>query len=452
VPLILDLLKPAPHLPEIQDPQVVKERYTYWRFRILSSIFIGYAFYYLTRKSFTFAMPGIIEDLGFDKAELGFLGTIFSLTYGISKFTSGMMSDRSNPRYFMAFGLILTGFTNIFFGMSSSLLMFAIFWGLNGWFQGFGAPPCVRFLTQWFSHTERGSWWSTWSVSHNVGAFAIPWIVGWCLEYLGWRWGLYIPGVICIIGGLFLINRLRDSPQSLGLPPIAKYHNDYGDVTSIDDTGEQEKTAMQVLVQSILKNKYIWLLTVAYFFVYIVRMGIGDWTALYLFESKGYSKLGASGCASLFEVGGFCGALFAGWSSDRLFSARRAPINILFSIAIVLAVFFFWSIPVGHTTLDSIAVLILGFTVFGPQMLIGVAAAELVHQNAVATSNGFISLMAYFGAAMAGYPLGRLTQDWGWEGFFVAMVVSSIVTVLALLPMWNLSEAKIESQKAKAIK
>lgn len=446
---LINLLKPAPHLPEIQDVAEVDKKYAYWRLRILYSICIGYAFYYITRKSFIFAMPGIIEELQFDKAQLGFLGSIFSITYGISKFTSGMMSDRSNPRYFMAFGLILTGISNIFFGLSSSLLLFAIFWGINGWFQGFGAPPCVRFLTQWYSHGERGSWWSIWAVSHNVGAFLTPWIVAYAMQHWGWRYGVYVPGIICIIGGLFLINRLRDSPQSMGLPPISKYRNDYGDVASVTSEEEQKQSAIQVLFHSILKNKFIWMLAIAYFFIYVVRMGIGDWTALYLIETKNYSNIGANGTASLFEVGGFFGILFAGWSSDRMFGARRAPINIIFSLAILLSVIFFWWVPNGYPMLDSIAVFCLGFTVFGPQMLIGVAAAELVHQDAVATSNGFISLMAYLGAAVAGYPLGKITHEWGWTGFFVSLAAAGILTFLILLPMWSLAESKIEHQKAE---
>ncbi|MGZ6330813.1 MAG: MFS transporter, partial [Parachlamydiaceae bacterium] len=213
---LLSLFAPAPPIPEMQDKEAVDKLYPYWRYRTLYSIFIGYALYYFTRKSYTFAMPGLIAEFNFDKAHLGLLGSVFSITYGISKFASGVLSDCSSPRYFFALGLFLTGLCNIFFGLSSSLLFFAIFWGLNGWFQGFGAPPCIRFLTQWYSHTERGAWWSTWSTSHNVGAFVIPWIVGWSLKTLGWRYAMYIPGVLCLFGSLFLINRLRDTPQSIG--------------------------------------------------------------------------------------------------------------------------------------------------------------------------------------------------------------------------------------------
>lgn len=438
---ILNFFRSAPHIKPIEDEAQVKSLYSYWRVRILYSMFIGYALYYFTRKSFTFAMPGLIEDLGFGKSELGLLASIFSITYGVSKFASGILSDQCNSRYFMAVGLMLTGLFNIFFGWSSSLFLFAICWGLNGWFQGFGWPPCARFLTHWYSQSERGSWWSTWNVSHNVGAFLIPWIVGAALQFFGWRYAMYVPGCICIAGGVFLINRLRDTPQSLGLPPIEKFRNDYGGV-SPSNFREGHPTTKEILVEYILKNQYLWFLALAYFFVYIVRTGINDWTALYLREAKGYSLLAANGCVSLFEIGGVIGSLFAGWASDYLFGARRGPINALFAIGMVFAIALFWAVPPGHPWLDSAAMLITGFTIFGPQMMIGMAAAELSHKNAASTSTGFVGTFAYIGAAIAGYPLGKVTQDWGWEGFFWFMIVCCVISVLMLLPMWSVTANK----------
>ncbi len=440
---ILNLFKPAPHIEEIQDSEEVKAKYHYWRIRIIYSTFVGYALYYFTRKSFTFAMPGLIEDLGYDKSQLGLLASILSITYGISKFASGILSDRSNPRYFMAFGLFMTGVFNIFFGMSSSLLMFAIFWGLNGWFQGFGWPPCARFLTHWYSHSERGVWWSSWNVSHNVGAFIIPWIVGTCLHYWGWRFAMYVPGLLCIMGSLFLLNRLRDTPQSLGLPSIEKFRNDYPANSSHARDQERELGTKEILVDYIIKNKYIWFLAAAYFFVYVVRTGVNDWTALFLLETKGYSRIGANGCVSMFEIGGFFGSLFAGWSSDRLFSAKRGPVNVMFCLGMFLSLGLFWLVPAGYPILDSAAMFFVGFSIFGPQMLIGVTAAELSHKKAAATSTGFIGCFAYMGAAMAGYPFGKITQELGWEAYFIGMGACSLVASLLLIPLWNVSKNSI---------
>ncbi|NGX61028.1 MAG: Membrane sensor protein UhpC [Chlamydiae bacterium] len=437
--LSLNFLKPAEHLKEIEDPAKVKKEYRYWRFRIFYGMFTGYVFYYLTRKSFTFAMPALMNDLGFDKAQLGILGSILYITYGMSKFASGVMSDQSNPRFFMAIGLIATGLTNIFFGMSTSILLFALFWGLNGWFQGWGWPPCARLLTHWYSQSERGSWWSAWSTSHNVGGFLIPILAGTVAQYFGWRYAMFIPGGLCILMGFVLMNRLRDTPQSLGLPPIEKFRNDFSskEEEKESENGEKELTTKEILFDYVLTNKWLWVLAFASFFVYVVRMAINDWSALYLIETKNYSMIKATACVSLFEIGGLFGMLTAGWLSDRIHAGRRGPMNVFFSLGILGSVIFFWLSPDASVWIDSAALFTIGFFLFGPQMLIGLAAAELSHKKAAGTASGFAGWFAYFGAAAAGYPLGKIAQDFGWTGYFMILVGCGVVTILLFLPMWN---------------
>ncbi|MDB6096356.1 MAG: putative sugar phosphate permease, partial [Francisellaceae bacterium] len=119
-----DLLKPVPYIEGIKDPKLVSKEYKYWRIRIFYSMYIGYVFFYFSRKSFTFAMPALMNDLGFSTKQLGLLNTVLYITYGISKFTSGPLSDKSNPRYFMSIGLICTGIVNLLFGLTSTLWVF----------------------------------------------------------------------------------------------------------------------------------------------------------------------------------------------------------------------------------------------------------------------------------------------------------------------------------------
>jgi MFS transporter, OPA family, sugar phosphate sensor protein UhpC len=440
---MLKVLGPAPYVPEMTDEERVKSDYKYWRQRMFYSMLIGYALYYFTRRSFTFAMPGLIADLGFDKSQLGILGSVLSITYGMSKFMSGVLADKSNPRYFMAIGLFLTGICNICFGFSSSLWMFIVFWGANGFFQGFGWPACTRTLTHWYSHSERGTWWSSVSVAHNLGSFITPWVVGLCLEYFGWRAGLYVPGIVCLFGSLFLMNRLRDTPQSLGLPAIEKFNNDH---LSKPKKNDHELSTRQLL-KEVLSNKYIWILAFAYLFLYVLRMGIGDWTGLFLFETKGYGAFESSGTSSLFEAGGFCGCLAAGWMSDKFFKAKRIPASIFFSLGILLSVLFFWMVPPGYVFLDTIAIFFMGFSVFGPQLLIGICAAELCTKQAAATANGFVGWVAYIGAAASGYPMGLIIDYAGWSGAFSALITCSVVLLLLLLPLWGINRAKVEKKE-----
>jgi len=431
---LFSFLRPSPPQEELDDQEVVQQKYKYWRWRTFYGMYVGYIFYYFSRKSFTFAMPSLIQDLGFSKGELGILASILSISYGASKFLSGVLSDRSNPRFFMGIGLIMTGFLNIFFGMSSSILFFALFWGLNGYFQGFGWPPCARLLTHWYSQKERGTWWGFWNTSHSVGGALIPLIAAFCAQMWGWRYAMYIPGGLCIIAGLFVINRLRDTPRSLGLPAIEKYKNDY---TGESKESQAPSSTKDILFNHVLKNKFIWILAASYFFIYVIRIAINDWSTLFLVEVKNYSLITAGACVFWFEIGGIFGSLAAGWASDKIFKGRRGPVNVLFSLAVIFALGAFWTSPAGAPILDSILMFAVGFLIFGPQMLIGMVAAELAGKKAAGSATGFVGLVAYIGAATAGWPLGKICQEFGWGGFFLSVAACGALSVLLLLPLWK---------------
>ncbi|EAR55795.1 putative UhpC, sugar phosphate permease [Photobacterium sp. SKA34] len=416
----------------IDATQETAQRYRYWRIHIMVSMYIGYAAFYLTRKNFSYAMPAIITDLGWDKADIGLMGTLFYLTYGCSKFISGIVSDRSNPRYFMGIGLIATGIINILFGLSSSIVALSILWILNAWFQGWGWPACSKLLTTWYSRSERGRWWSIWNTAHNVGGAMIPIIVGFTVLHFGWRYSFYIPGIIAVVIGLFLCWRLRDKPTSMGLPSIGHWRKDYLEIAH-ENTG-MGLSQKQILFRYVLNNKYIWLLSLSYILVYIVRTAINDWGNLYLTEQYGYSLITANSALSLFEIGGFLGSLVAGWGSDKIFSGNRGPMILLFSIGIFLSVAALWLIPISSFVLQAVCLFTIGFFVFGPQMLIGMAAAECSHKNSVGAATGFVGLFAYMGAALAGYPLAIIMQHYHWMGFFVVVSVAAAAIGLLLLP------------------
>ncbi len=422
--------------------QEQEARFRYWRLRIFTSMFGGYALFYFTRKSFTFAMPAMMVDLGYDKAQLGILASILSVVYAFSKFGSGILADRVNPRYLMGFGLMMTGVLNILFGFSSSLVVLAIFWGFNGFFQAFGAPPCARLLIHWFAQKERGRWWSIWNTSHNIGGALIPIIVGYCITYSDWRTGMILPGIICFVGGAVLLNRLRDTPESLNLPPVEGH----------SDAKKSEKLPVkEILFTHILRSRWILLLGTAYFFVYVIRTAVNDWTALYLVEERGYQALGASGVLSWFEIGGFFGSLVAGWASDTIFSGRRGPVNLLFLVGTLVTLHTFWNFSGYSLAIDSALVFAAGFLIFGPQMLVGMVAAELIDKRAAATATGFVGCFAYMGAACAGYPLGKIAQEWGWNGFFIALLGCCLIAFALLLPLWSLVSLRKEPEPLEPV-
>lgn len=98
-------LKAPPDAAPISDKRELDARYRYWRRHILLTIWLGYALFYFTRKSFNAAVPEILVSNVLTRSDIGLLATLFYITYGLSKFFSGIVSDRSDARYFMGLGL-----------------------------------------------------------------------------------------------------------------------------------------------------------------------------------------------------------------------------------------------------------------------------------------------------------------------------------------------------------
>ncbi|SQI78668.1 regulatory protein UhpC [Klebsiella oxytoca] len=68
-------LKSPPDAPPITDKQALDERYRYWRRHILLTIWLGYALFYFTRKSFNAAVPEILASNVLTRSDIGLLAT-----------------------------------------------------------------------------------------------------------------------------------------------------------------------------------------------------------------------------------------------------------------------------------------------------------------------------------------------------------------------------------------
>ena len=87
----------------------VDREYRRHRRSAYTGIFVGYAGYYLVRNTLALAIPDILKEFPqHSKADLGWALTGLSLSYGVSKFLMGSVSDRSNPKYFLPLGLLLS--------------------------------------------------------------------------------------------------------------------------------------------------------------------------------------------------------------------------------------------------------------------------------------------------------------------------------------------------------
>src|SRR6187549_3295228 len=132
----------APIIAAVPDLDLDR-RYRHNRRRVFAAIFVGYAAYYLVRNNLALAIPDILREYPqHSKAELGTALTALSIAYGISKFLMGSVSDRSNPRYFLPLGLLLSAaimfVTGTVRAVYASLAVLIALSTVNGWVQGMG--------------------------------------------------------------------------------------------------------------------------------------------------------------------------------------------------------------------------------------------------------------------------------------------------------------------------
>ncbi|MEA9390480.1 glycerol-3-phosphate transporter [Acerihabitans sp. TG2] len=441
---MLSLFRPAAHKPRVPD-QRIDSLYRRLRWQIFFGIFFGYAAYYLVRKNFALAMPYLVEQ-GYSHGDLGLAFSGISIAYGISKFVMGSISDRSNPRIFLPAGLVLAASVMLFMGLvpwaTSSIAIMFILLFICGWFQGMGWPPCGRIMVHWWSHKERGSVVSVWNCAHNVGGGIPPllFLLG-MVWFNDWHCALYMPAIVAIIIALAAYVLMRDTPQSCGLPVIEEYKNDYP-VDYDPQSAEQELSTRQILQRYIFPNKLLWYIALANVFVYLLRYGILDWSPTYLKEVKHFSLDKSSWTYFLYEYAGIPGTLLCGWMSDRLFKGNRGATGMFFMVLVTIATVVYWLNPAGNPGIDMLCMIVIGFLIYGPVMLIGLHALELAPKKAAGTAAGFTGLFGYLGGSVAASSIVGYTVDYfGWDGGFIVMIGGCLLAVL-LLALTMLSEKK----------
>jgi OPA family glycerol-3-phosphate transporter-like MFS transporter len=413
----------------------VDSEYRRLRWQVFTGIFVGYAAFYLVRKNFALAIPDILKEYPqYTKAALGSAMTGLSIAYGVSKFIMGSVSDRSNPRWFMTLGLLLTSAVTFAFGSTpaiyGSLTAIVVLQTLNGWFNGMGWPPCGKTMVHWWSTKERGVTVAVWNVAHNIGGGLVA-----SLALLGvtlfhdWGAKFYFPATVAALCALVIAALLRDTPQSCGLPPIEEYKQDYPP----DYTAAHERTFTfkEIFFGYVLNNKFLWAIAVANAFVYFVRYGVVDWIPTYLQTAKGFSFKQSSWAWAAFEYAAIPGTLLCGWISDRIFKGRRAPATILFMGLTLLALIVYGLNRHGPLWIDMLSLIAIGFFVYGPIMIIGLHALDLVPKKAAGTAAGFTGFFGYvFGSAIAGTGVGWIADKWGWGGVFGTMIVCCLLTIV----------------------
>jgi OPA family glycerol-3-phosphate transporter-like MFS transporter len=438
----VSFLRPAAHIPPLPDAEA-KRIYPKLRWRILESTFIGYATFYLVRNNLPVVSKEIGQSLVYSKDQIGNMLALSVAAYGLGRFIMGSLSDRSNPRYFMPIGLLLTAFCNFAFATAGSYPVHLTLWTLNGLAQSMGWAPCGRSLSHWYSIRERGTVFAFWNLAQNVGGGLVGLIAAYSTVLLGWRSAFYVPGILAVLCAVYLLLRLRDTPQSEGLPSIEEYHDDYP--AGGNGEGERELGTRDLFVNYILKNRYLWLFAGANFFAYIARYAMLDWGPTFLKEVK-HASLGQGGIGTAtLEFSAMFSTVMVGWLSDK-WGGRRGMICLLCMIPVFLAFLGIIYSPNNKLWLDVALFGVIGFFVYPAVMLLGICSLDATSKKAVGTANGFISIFGSLGRVVESKGIGALAERYGWNVALDGILISTFLGIALLAFTWKLSPKAAEAR------
>ena len=434
---MLSFFKKSPSLPERDrdDPDVQSElRRRRWA--VFMSITVGYSFYYVSRISINVVKTPMTEAGIFDAAEFGIIGSALYFAYAFGKFTNGVLADRVNVRRFMATGLFVSGAINFALGSTTAFAAFLVLWGLNGWFQSFGAASSVVSITRWWGGEERGSYYGMWASSHNVGE-AITYVgTAAIITWLDWRWGFRVAGLSCVVVSFFIYRYLFERPEVYALPRVVA-----------PESSEQASLSVGQKQWQVFLRPAVWILALSSACFYVTRYAVNSWGIFFLENEKGYSTIEASSIVAVNAIAGIFGTFFSGLISDWFYHGRRNLLALLFGIVYAAAAaVFFWGPQ--DVLIDSLAMGFFGVAL-GVLMVYlgGLMAVDICSKEVSGTVLGVVGLASYLGAGFQDIISGRLIEDskvmidgvavYNFDAAITLWVGAAIVSFILATLVWN---------------
>jgi OPA family sugar phosphate sensor protein UhpC-like MFS transporter len=401
---LFDFRKLPPAKSKITCEDVVAHRYKRHRIMFVPTITLVYSLYYVCRLAFSATKKDLIESGTYSSVEIGYVGCAMLVAYAVGKLLNGFLADHANIRKFMSTALFVSALMNLLVGFHLPALLLSIVWGVNGYFQGAGAPNCVVGISRWFPAKTRGTWYGVWSASHGIGEALGYIITAGVIASFGWMWGFRSAAMFGFAGAVLAYVVLRDSPESEGLPSVAELEGEESQSSNKESVGGAQ--------WSVLKNWAVWMIALAALFAYISRYAIIDWGMYFMQVKKGYDVKEAASIIGINSIVGGVASIFSGWITDKFFGSRRNAVALFCGIVNIISLSLFMFTPGRHPVIDSIAMVLFGIaigvllTFFG-----GLMAVDLVPKSAAGAALGVCGMASYVGAALQSVVSGYLIRS-----------------------------------------
>ena len=406
-----------------------------WIYLIMFSLV--YMCLYCCRLNLSNASATMIDGLGWTTSDIGILTSTLFWTYGFGQLVNGRLSEIVGPTKFVFFGVLLSVACNIFISLQSSLVVMAIVWGLNGYFQSMGWTPGLATLTKWWPGDSRG--FAT-GFAHAASGFgqaiatmsvAAAFII---MPDMGWRAAFIIPAAIPLVMLILYKIIAKPTPASIGLE---EYKEEDPQIAAAEKEMEQLKAEKGKLFpyRYVLQNKFflIWLFVA--FATGLSRYGLVTWVPLYFVQVFDVNVTSGLLQSLTLPVGMGIGTLVIPWLTDHFCPNNRLVAVIVSALITTVAVFtFFFLAPstMGGLIATEIVLFLAGFGIYGINGTAWAFATDIGGRVFSGTAAGLLNCAAYVGAATQSLIYGFILNAGGWNIVFLSLAAFCfIIAVVA---------------------
>ncbi|XP_038876904.1 putative glycerol-3-phosphate transporter 5 [Benincasa hispida] len=389
---------------------------------------------------------------------LGKLDLAFLSAYSIGMYFAGHFGDRIDLRLFLVFGMMGSGIFTILFGLGYWLDLHFLWFFISvqivcGLVQSIGWPCVVAIVGNWFGRARRGLIMGIWNSHTSVGNIVGSIIASWFLD-CGWGWSFVVPGAIVIFVGILVFSFLVVNPRDIGFGNSVSETELNAEASPVEnmEIGDSEVSLLldDNLSDSMAAIGFLkaWTLpgvapfAVCLFFSKLVVYTFLYWLPFYIRHTAvagvHLSHKTAGFLSTLFDIGGVCGGILAGFISDLI--DARAVTSVMFLLLSVPALLLYRAYGSISTVTNTCLMFLSGLLVNGPYSLITTeVAADLGTQSSIgrnsralatvtAIIDGTGSVGAALGPLMAGY-----FSSFGWNSVFFVLVLSICFAGLCLV-------------------
>ena len=408
-----------------------------WTYLLMFSVL--YCFQYCTRLNIGSATPYLVED-GWDESTIGILtGTLF-WTYGIGQLINGRLSEMVGPSKFIVGAVVLSAMANLLIATQNagSVVILAVIWGANGFFQSMSWTPGIAALTKWWPGQSRGfatGFVNAFSGFGQVAAYcAVLAAYEWFPKF-GWKAGFVIPACVSLLVLVVYLLCAKTTPSQAGLKDYREY--------------AQEKNDAEMEMLRIVENKgplypYKYILSNARFLIWIViafcvglaRYGLSTWIPLY-FKQQGLSAIASVASSMILPIGMGIGTLVIPWLTDRFCPNNRLPAAVFSAIIGVFATIVIFMLDATNgiqLLLVEVMLFISGFCIYAINGIMFTYASDFGGRVFSGTCSGILNFSAYLGAAVQAVVYGFVLNNGGWTVVFLSIAgFNGLIAVLGAI-------------------